>query len=286
MRGTQGDRTQGGNEPDGTATSGPGLHSGESDRRRIIELERVAALGWRAVDEQWMGNWLLRAAGGFTGRANSALVLGSPDRSLADAVDATRRWYARRGLPATISLPFPLSGPGDDPLDRLLAAGGWTLRSGPAMVLTAAAGDLAPPDGADTLAGPRVSVSETPDEAWRALYHYRGQELPPVAARLLVSAPWQRFVSLRTPDGATVAIGRLAVADGWAGVTAMEVAPDHRRRGYGTRVLHALGGLARQRGAGRLYLQVDEDNTAARALYQRSGFTPSHLYHYRIAPAR
>ena len=42
----------------------------------IAELETVAALGWRAPQEEPLGGWLLRAAGGFTGRANSALAAG------------------------------------------------------------------------------------------------------------------------------------------------------------------------------------------------------------------
>jgi predicted GNAT family acetyltransferase len=33
-----------------------------------------------------------------------------------------------------------------------------------------------------------------------------------------------------------------------------------------------------------LYLQVEDTNTAARALYQALGFTDHHGYHYRVAP--
>jgi hypothetical protein len=39
----------------------------------IENLERAAAAGWRACEGEWLGGWLLRAAEGFTGRANSAL---------------------------------------------------------------------------------------------------------------------------------------------------------------------------------------------------------------------
>jgi ribosomal protein S18 acetylase RimI-like enzyme len=38
-------------------------------------------------------------------------------------------------------------------------------------------------------------------------------------------------------------------------------------------------------GAACLYLQVAQDNAAARALYTRAGFTRHHACHYRIAPA-
>ncbi|MGA8117878.1 MAG: GNAT family N-acetyltransferase, partial [Actinocatenispora sp.] len=49
-------------------------------RRRVTveELERIAAETWPAVHRDRLGDWLLRAAGGWTGRANSALVVGDP----------------------------------------------------------------------------------------------------------------------------------------------------------------------------------------------------------------
>ncbi|HEY2724264.1 MAG TPA: GNAT family N-acetyltransferase [Pseudonocardiaceae bacterium] len=55
----------------------------------------------------------------------------------------------------------------------------------------------------------------------------------------------------------------IAVADGWAGVTAMEVRRDQRGRGLGTAILTALAEAARHQGADRMYLQVEIDNTCA-----------------------
>ena len=65
----------------------------------IAALERVAAQHWRGTEEEWLGGWLLRAAEGFTGRANSALPLADPGLPLDEALDAVTRWYAARGLP-------------------------------------------------------------------------------------------------------------------------------------------------------------------------------------------
>ena len=97
-----------------------------------------------------------------------------------------------------------------------------------------------------------------------------------------MSAPFQTFASIRR-HGSTVAIGRVAVASGWGGLTAVEVDPGHRRAGLATAITAALAAAASY-GATGLYLQVEEDNQAARALYARSGFTDHHGYHYRIAP--
>jgi len=246
----------------------------------IDELEQAAAPGWRAAEEDRLGDWLLRAASGFSGRANSALAVGDPGRPPREAIDAVRTWYSARGLPAMIAVPYPTGRPGNSALDRLLAGLGWTIRADAATVMTAAPTEVAARAGRGHVA---VDLESEPDQAWLARYHYRGQELPKVAVELLTSAPWQAFAAVRS-DGDTIAIGRVAGSGEWAGLTAIEVAMQHRRRGLGGTVTGALAASAVARGATGLYLQVADDNHAARALYRQLGFADHHGYHYRIAP--
>lgn len=73
----------------------------------IGDLEEVAADGWRGTEEESLGGWRLRAAGGFTGRANSALAVGDPGLPLPAAAAAVHRWYAARELPTMISVAYP-----------------------------------------------------------------------------------------------------------------------------------------------------------------------------------
>jgi ribosomal protein S18 acetylase RimI-like enzyme len=248
----------------------------------IAALERVAAAHWQAAEQEALGEWLLRADGGFTGRANSVLPLGGPGMPLASAVDRVERWYLDRGLPPMIVIPGPLDSAAraGDPLDAFLAARGWRVRSGPAVVMTAQATVVA---GAGPRARtPPVTLATRPDGAWLARYHYRGMaELPASALRLLLSAPWQAFASVVASDQ-TVAVGRVSVAAGWAGITAIDVAPEHRRQGLGTTLTAVLAAEAARRGAVQVFLQVEEGNIAARALYERCGFTAVHRYHYRV----
>jgi N-acetylglutamate synthase len=82
-----------------------------------------------------------------------------------------------------------------------------------------------------------------------------------------------------------VAIGRVAAAGDWAGLTAVEVDPRLRRRGLGRAITGALACAAAARGVTGLYLQVEDDNAAARSLYAAMGFADHHGYHYRVAPA-
>ncbi|MGO9083534.1 MAG: GNAT family N-acetyltransferase [Streptosporangiaceae bacterium] len=275
--------------------------------RAIADLERAAAEHWQAADRALLGGWLLRAAAGFTGRANSALPLGDPALPPAAAVDAVTGWYRSRALTPMVVIPGPLGGPAGEMarLDDLLASRGWTIRADAAVVMTAQAADITgqpgtgqpgtgqpgtgqPGTGQPGTGQPgtgRVELAAEPDSGWLSLYRYRGQQLPPTARELLLSAPWQAFGSVRS-GGKPVAVGRVSVAAGWAGLTAIEVDPAHRRAGLGTAITAALASAAAERGARRVFLQVAEGNTAATALYATCGFGAVYRYHYRVAPAQ
>lgn len=237
----------------------------------VVELELLAARGWPGLEQDRLGDWVLRAGNGFTGRANSALVVGTPDRSLAGAVDAVARWYDDRGLQPCAMLP----GVQSRRADAAFATAGWAT-DGDVLVLTAPIGGTAPP------AVP-VDLSPVPDQAWLTGYRYRGAALPDGALEVLTAGADVVFASVRLgPEPALpAAVARGALTDGWLGVTAVTVAEEHRRRGLATAVMAALTGWAAERGASSVYLQVTADNTAARALYRRAGFIEHHRYHYR-----
>jgi N-acetylglutamate synthase len=237
----------------------------------VEELERVAARGWRALEEDALGGWLLRAGGGFTGRANSALVVGDPGMPLPEAVDAVARWYDDRGLRPCAQLP----GVQSRRADAAFAAAGWE-RDEDVLVLTAPIG---PPPAADVL----VELADRPDDAWLTGYRYRGSALPPIAVEVLTRAEDAVFASVRlAPAPAPLAaVARGVLTDGWLGVTAVTVAEEHRRRGVATAVMAALQGWAAARGAHSVYLQVTAGNAPARSLYRRAGFIEHHRYHYR-----
>ena len=143
---------------------------------RIEDLERAAALHWQAPETEPLGEWRLRAADGFTGRANSALPLGDPGLPLPEAVTAVEEWYRRRALPPMIVVPKVLLQGTPDPLEDLLAERGWVPRPGPAFVMTADVADI-PACRTD------VQLDQEPDACWLALYRYRGQDLPPPRPR-------------------------------------------------------------------------------------------------------
>jgi N-acetylglutamate synthase len=241
-------------------------------------LQRVSTAGWPALETEPLGGWLLRAAGGFTGRANSVLPLGPPGLPFDAALAHVVVWYQDRGIVPRFQVPLPLA----VDVDLQLAERGWTAYD-PVRVLVAdvAAVRLAAhrAEGA-----PSPTVSDRPDDAWLAAYHYRDEPLPPIASEVLSGGREPVFVSLSDDEG-VLAVARGAVDDGWLGVTAVEVVPRARRRGLGTTLMRDLLDVGEARGARFTYLQVTEENAAARAFYDRLGYLDHHGYHYR-RPAR
>jgi ribosomal protein S18 acetylase RimI-like enzyme len=96
------------------------------------------------------------------------------------------------------------------------------------------------------------------------------------------------FASARV-DGRTVAVARGTVdpsAGGtWLAVNAVEVDPEHRRRGLAGAITAALWEWGRAQGAVRTCLTVLADNEPALALYERLGYWAHHDYHYRTRPS-
>ena len=237
-------------------------------------LERLMVDGWRPLEVDPLGDWLLRASGGFTRRGNTALPVGDPGRPLTAALEAVEEWYAARGLPPRVQLPVDGS---EGPLAEAMSARGWRPEIG-VHVMTA---ELAPVLRAFRGVDDGVRVDVAPDAPWLALYRSESGLLPDVGPReLLVNHPAAGFASIRD-DGECIAIARASVDARWAGLFAVEVAPTRRRRGLGRSA--SVGALrwAAQRGARRAYLQVAHGNEPAVALYDALGFTVHHDYvHY------
>ncbi|MEU3217687.1 GNAT family N-acetyltransferase [Streptomyces sp. NPDC006971] len=260
------------------------------------ELARVCSRAWPPVESEALGDWRLRAARGFTRRANSVLPLGDPGVPLDEALRYVERWYGERGLPAYVQVATGAEGT-QERLGAALEERGWRRE----VTTEVRVGALAPVADLDAdVTG--VRLSRDLDEAW--LSRYQRFETPgrpgPHVLEVLRGGPSVWFASVPAHDtgdeagggaeagagraagaaGAPVAIGRCVVDGRWAGFMAVEVDPAHRRRGLATTVMTALARRALDEGASAAWLQVESDNEAARALYDGMGFAVHHRYHH------
>lgn len=237
-----------------------------------IERATLAAVPPQTLEEE--GGWLLAFDDGTVGRAHSAVPLRHEAPAPGTLARIERRYRARGHEPG-LRLPRL---PCFDPLRQELAQAGWC-GSQPTLTQTGTTKALARIAPAP---GPGEVVLDTrPDDRWAAVF--LGTAFDPVdgASRLAILRRSRETVfAQRLVGGVVVAVGAACLAHGWVGLHAMRTAPGQRRNGFARDVLAAFGHEGRRRGVVRAFLQVEEVNTGARALYERACFSAAWAYEY------
>jgi ribosomal protein S18 acetylase RimI-like enzyme len=273
---------------DGSATAVPlaDIVSGKpvpprpSVRMRVTPEEacRLSNRSWPAQHTQPLGEWLLRASGGFSARANSVMATGDPGVGFGAALAQVRGFYGERGLPAWAQV---VAGSANQ--SRFEAAGWGPARPGEAdthfqlasvAMAARAARRLLPAEP------PKAAVQRRVTAQWLA-DDDRARDHLDAAVAVLEGPEQVAFVAVEDPAAAK---GRVACHGDWAGLTDVWVHPAHRRRGLATAVLSVMLEWAAERGATTAYLQVRGDNEAALSLYRSLGFRTHHRYRYLAAP--
>jgi N-acetylglutamate synthase len=254
---------------------------GGPDPRRISahEVQRHTLRGWLAWHEP-LGDWTLRAGGGFTGRANSCHAVGNPGISTKRAADRIIGFAAVYGIPALAQVIEASSE------ERALRDIGWIGTYQPAVVLVSRLADFLAGRSAD----PAVQIQESLKPDWEHAYQRsRPNSADPAIVRMILegSRP-QAFAAVAgqpsDDQGELVAIARGHRSADWLGLSSIWVSPDHRQRGLATAMIVKLGHWAARQGARYAYVQVATVNESAIAAYTRLGFAPHHRYLY-LAPA-
>lgn len=235
-------------------------------------LDAVGSRAWPGLETEQFDGWSLRAAEGFTGRANSVLPAAAGRLPLTAKLEAVERFYAARGLPASYLL-SPAAAPPD--LDAILAERGY--RQSPAVLVQTAA---LPAVRADGLPG-------EPDRGWIETWAAgsgRTEAQVGTALRILERVTVPQAFALLERDGGPAAVGRGVLDGEWLGIFQMATLPSSRRRGAAREVLARLTAWGRAAGAEHAYLQVSGDNLVAQRVYAAAGFVTAYRYAYRFSP--
>ena len=233
--------------------------------QRIIELEKLSDLTWPAEQVIEYGGWRLRISDGFSMRANSVLPIGEPPVDLAVAVDQVKSNYREKKLRPTFSIPLPLF----EELDSYLEKNGWDIKID-ANFLIRDIGVI------EVSSYPQfmIEISDYPSKTWLEVNSDQPLE------KLMGRYP-ARYGAIKS-GGKYIAIGRIATSDSWSIVTRLFVDPSFRGQGVARILMNNLLAAAKNDGATKVALQVDNENGAALALYQSMGFRTHHKFVYRI----
>lgn len=242
--------------------------------QQVRTFETLMDAAWPAVERFDTGEWVLRAAGGVTQRANSVWPRGSATEPL-DALREAMLWYRTRRLPLIFQV---TDTPANSVLNGLLDAQGFT-RQSETLVMARPAGSLP-----GVPAAAEVEILDGPTEEWLHLWWSvdgRGGEAERETARDVMTGCPSLYALIRNDDGAPAAAGRLALVDGTGGIYCMATSPSHRRRGYAAALLQALLAEGTARNLESFWLLVTAANSAAQQLYQQAGFEEAGRYLYR-----
>ena len=234
-------------------------------------IEPISARGWPAAESAELGGWRLYASSGHSGRINTCWALEPLGRDIDEAIGLVEAWYEARGLPPKFKIVYA----GDAALDLIarLRRRGYSSNTPTLTMAGPLGGELDPeatvsPDTCEGLA--RVFADPT--------FGHEADAAERLAA--LGRIPLPRGFALIRGGGEPAAVGACAVEGDWAGIMGMRTAPSFRRQGLARRLFRTLTAFAASTGATRGYLQVDEDNASAIALYQSEGFEAGYLYRY------
>lgn len=246
--------------------------SEQPDPDLLRRIEQAAIWAWPPSETRSVQGWLLCIGGRGTRRLRSARTLDfAAGADVGRAIAEVERLLGERGWPACFHLAdlvMPAS------LDAILAARGYDLVT-PTSVMQVLMPALSVDEAVELHARATQPVMNAiADRHWSAAGRAERVE---IFGR--IRRP-HRF-ALAWVDGEPAAAG-LGVREGdLAGIFAMRTQERFRGRGLAGKVLARLAGWARGEGATSLYLQVEDENEPAQALYRRFGFRRLYGYHYR-----
>lgn len=271
--------------------------------RDVREREYAGALAWPGTESALVDGWFCRAGDDWSYRGDSAVPV-LPWASC-DDLDGVRDWYAERGLPLRLVDVDRLVRTDrmmldDAPVDPARVIGGRDLLlcTVDCRELIARVDDFAAA-GATAATRREVTLADSPDDDWLALYHATAALDPAHVRTAMISTaalvdgePGDGghvvFARYRDPDtGVLAAIARGAVTAGPGGtprvaVSCVETADGHRRRGLAEVVTAALVEWGLGLGAQECHLHVFAENTAGRGLWAKLGLEAHHTLRHIV----
>ncbi|SDF98015.1 GNAT family N-acetyltransferase [Pseudonocardia oroxyli] len=232
----------------------------------VARLENLCADAWPALVDEPLGAWRLRAAGGYTNRANSALAVGDPGLPPDVALDRVRAFAAAHGVTPRLQTPI------GSPWSKAAQHGGWVLEAGHA------AGAEVAVLVTDLTAGEAVGLPAEPDADW---WSVGGGPAHETERRILTGGRTLGF-GVERRAGRVVGAIRAAVVEDHLYLSRLETVPAARRTGVATRLTAAACAWGHAHGARWGVLQVALDNAPALAFYAREGWREHHRYHYLV----
>lgn len=244
------------------------------DSERVLGCERRIVNAWPALATLVVGDWVLRFANGYSGRANAATPLSYGAELDAEMLDLIEELYRADGLTPSIRLtPLVAEATRAAVLER-----GYRIKD-------KSFGMIAPLADSPVVEAAELEIETRPGVEWVAgcaalqtgVKTHAGN-LMAILERIRLPAAFATWVV----EGEPVAFGMSVAERGMAEIGLICVSPGHRGQGFGRTIVRGLMGWAGAMGCRDAYLQVEQGNAVALNLYGSLGFRQLYAYETRI----
>ncbi|WP_306223562.1 GNAT family N-acetyltransferase [Bosea beijingensis] len=244
------------------------------DSEFVLGCERRIINAWPALSTLIVGDWVLRFANGYSGRANSATPLSYGAELDGTMLDLIEELYRADGLiPAIRLTPLVADATRTAVLER-----GYRIKD-------QSFGQIAPVAGFSPSEEAELQIEARPSQEWiagaaalQSGNKTHAGNLAAIIEKVRLPAGFATWLV----EGEAVAFGMSVAERGMAEIGLICVQPGHRGHGYGRRIVRGLMGWAAAMGCHSAYLQVERSNAVAINLYGSLGFRELYQYETRI----
>lgn len=244
------------------------------DLRLALECERRIVNAWPAVSTLLMGDWMLRFANGYSGRANAATPLRHGAELDETMLALIEELYRADGLPPCIRL-TPLVA---EATRAAVLARGYRVKD-------ASFGMLGSLDAVEPDFEAEFQIEAGPSQDWIAGVAARQSgnktnvdHLAAIVEKVRLPAAFATMLIAGEP----VAYGMSVAERGMAEIGSIIVDEGHRGHGLGRRLVAGLMSWAKVQDCAHAYLQVDQTNAVAIRLYESLGYRRLYAYETRV----
>ncbi|MEM1378320.1 MAG: GNAT family N-acetyltransferase [Pseudomonadota bacterium] len=240
----------------------------------VRRLEAVGFRAWPASSVHYDGSWAVRLTASHPSRRlNSVNPLDPADyENIENRIQRIEKRFASYSRPLVFRM-SPLAPP---PLQSYLDSAGWP-RIDETAVLTGSLTDIDIDGAIDQL--PLQDVGRFVDTSIRLNEDERVNKPGLTEVLEAIRPPYGMFIM--EDDNGPIACALCVHDNDMAGLFNIAVREDKRSQGYGRSIVRTALRWAHGQGAHRAWLQVEQKNASALALYKRLGFDEAYRYVYR-----
>lgn len=246
-------------------------------------IEIASRQAWPALYEQELPFGVLRFAHGVSRRANSLSIFAGATIQWSQLCAQTEAFFQQFELPAIVRVLRASSLAESRDLDEYLAHQGYQLQT-PTQVMVCDLVGIAPAKNPDQPGAIPVATLPAWLDAWHGMLGKSARERE-VHQLMLQRLPDKHHLLVQhDSNGQAVCCGMAVSSGALMGVFGIATALAHRNRGCAANLVQQLLNWGAKEGARHAYLQVEEANKPAIAVYKKLGFLEEYGYWYREKP--